>query len=72
MSPPDLPNPKTRTPISIIKIHDLLYNMVCASAECIGHDRSDYTLVSVLDQRLSCLKVDTRGMENKENVVVED
>ena len=40
----------------------MLYNIVCASCGCIGHDRSDYTLVSVLDQRLSCLKVEPRSL----------
>ena len=40
----------------------MLYNIVCASCGCIGHDRSDYTLVSVLDQRLSCLKVEPRTL----------
>ena len=39
-----------------------MYNIVCASCGCIGHDRSDYTLVSVLDQRLSCLKVEPRSL----------
>ena len=40
----------------------MLYNIVCASCGCIGHDRSDYTLVSVLNQRLSCLKVEPRSL----------
>jgi hypothetical protein len=56
--PPDLPNPKTLYADFYNKIHDLLYNIICASCGCIGHDRSDYTLVSVLDQRLSCFKVE--------------
>src|SRR5579859_7303304 len=40
----------------------MLYNIICVSCGCIGHDRSDYTLVSVLDQGLSCLKVEPRGL----------
>ena len=60
--PPDLPDPKTLYADFYNKIHDLLYNIVCASCGCIGHDRSDYTLVSVLDQRLSCLKVESRTL----------
>src|SRR5579859_5990110 len=40
----------------------MLYNIICVSCGCIGHDRSDYTLISVLDQRLSCLKVEPRGL----------
>ena len=54
--PPHLPDPKTLYADFYNKVHDLLYNIVCASCGCIGHDQSDYTLVSVLDQRLSCLK----------------
>ena len=60
--PPDLPDPKTLYADFYNKIHDLLYNIVCVSCGCIGHDRSDYTLVSVLDQRLSCLKVEPRSL----------
>ena len=40
----------------------MLYNIICASCGCIGHNRSDYNLVSVLDQRLSCLKVEPRTL----------
>ena len=40
----------------------MLYNIVCASCRCIGHNQLDYTLVSVLDQRLSCLKVEPRTL----------
>src|SRR5271169_941305 len=56
--PPQLPDPKTLYASFYHKIHDLLYNIICASCACIGHNRSDYTLVSVLDQRFSCLRVD--------------
>ena len=56
--PLNLPDPKTLYARFYSKIHDLLYNIVCASCACIGHNMSDYTLLSILDQRLSCLTVD--------------
>ena len=43
--PPQLPDPKTLYADFYNKIHDLLYNIICASCGCIGHYRSDYTLV---------------------------
>ena len=56
--PPDLPDPKTIYASFYNKIHELLYNIICASCGCIGHNRSDYTLISILDRRLSSLMID--------------
>ncbi len=36
----------------------MLYNIICTSCGCIGHNQLDYTLISILNQRLSCLKVE--------------
>ena len=60
--PPNLPDPRSLYADFYNKIHDMLYNIVCASCGCIGHNQLDYTLVSVLDQRLSCLKVEPRSL----------
>jgi hypothetical protein len=56
--PPDLPDAKSLYAEFYNKIHNRLYNIVCASCGCIGHNQSDFTLMSTLDQRLSCLSVD--------------
>src|SRR5579859_1162848 len=48
--PPDLPDPKPLYTGFYNKIHDLLCNIVCASCGCIGHNQSDYTLISIHDQ----------------------
>ena len=42
---PQLPDPNTLYADFDNKIHDLLYNIICASCGCIGHDRSDYTRI---------------------------